>query len=180
MCNRIDALFLVLYRRSNGALVIFGRNKAPDKFPVDRQCPPLYCIAEVSFNNRNVTAGNILNGTDVIRITGIITDSRILPIVQNRIARRGNIRIVLNPTSHPFRRFNDVIAANLNRHNRRIAELNRQCRPCCRAPCPTVKHLCSTRETAGIGIVNIDDFFVRAIRLILSNPRPSQIDYRLS
>ena len=162
--------------------IILRSDESSDIASIDGDCSLLDCVSEISFSYNEITRCLIDIGycSNVVRVSGVVSDSGVFPVVQYTFAQFRNVCVVLFPHSHRFRSLDQIIATNLDRHDWSIFESNCQCGPCTRTPSPSVFHFCVSRKCSGEAVVNINNTLVRAVCFFLADPTFHQIDNCLS
>ena len=90
--------------RSDGAGIVLRYAIATDVFAVDLQRASADIIALISFDDGDGLAGNLLDDTDVIWPAGVVSGTRILPVIEDNIAGRREISIIFNPLTELLKR----------------------------------------------------------------------------
>lgn len=96
--------------RSDGAGIVLRYAIATDVFAVDLQRASADRIALISFDDGDGLAGNLLDDTDVIWPAGVVSGTRILPVIEDNIAGRREISIIFNPLTELLEKANEQSA----------------------------------------------------------------------
>ena len=180
IANLQSAGLVYIFALRYGSFLGILRNAiTSDVSAIHFQISPAAGIIDITLNDRNSASGNLLNDTDMIRSPGIISDTTILPVVEDIISERRNISIVLLPCPHFLEQFNHLIASALRRDD--VRQFSNDCRSGCTGRTPRIGILyCITSRQRLMCIVDVDDFLVAAIALLAANPPLHNSNYFLS
>ena len=108
--------------------------------------------------------------------TGIITHAVILPVVHNNITRRGDIGIILFPTTDLLIKIDHCSASAFSRRDLCQAGFNKHGAHKSCAPCVCVFHGIASCKRF-VTVIEVDDFSMRAIAFLASEILLCDRDY---
>ena len=172
-------LVYILALRYSGFLGILRNAIASDVSAVHLQISPSAGIVDIALNHRNGTSGNLLNNTDMIRTSGIVSDTAVLPVIEDIISRRRNVGIILLPRPHLLEQLNHLIASALSRND--VRQFGNDCRSGCTSGTPRIGILhCIASRQRLMCIVNVDNLLMAAVALLAADPPLHNSNYFLS